>query len=166
MTVSMKSRTVRVLAMVSAVSTFALSAQNILAQTKVKPSTANLTIPHVGTVLSSTGVVAGDRTNGGDMYATTSARTTNNGPYALQAKLTVPFTDKGKPAIVNTVQALSPPGTAYVSLSTTTWVTVAIGNGGINTLNNVQLLVVWGKSSAKDPKQIPDIQLTYQVIGR
>lgn len=166
MAIHVKPRAVRALASVTTIFAFAVVAPYASAQTKIRPSNATLSIPHVGSVLSQTGVVAGDRTNGGDMYASTTARTTNNGPYALQAKLVVPFTDKGKPAIVNTVLALSPPGTSYVALSTTTWVTVAIGPASINANNNIQLLVQWGKSSSKDPKQIPDIQLVYQVIGR
>ena len=159
-------RLVRVLSLVAAVCGLGGGVSNALAQPINKANTANLNVPNVGAVLSRTGVVAGNRTNSGDMYASTTVNTTDNGPYALQAKLTVPFTDKNNASAVNTVQALSPPGTAYVNLSTTSWVTVAIGNGGINVVNNVQLLVVWGKSNSKDPKQIPDIKLTYQVIGR
>ena len=108
---------------------------------------------------------AGNRTASGDMYASLTVTTLNNGPYYLQAKLTVPFTDKNKPSIVNTVQALTPLGT-YVSLSTTTWVNVGTGPGGTGKLNNVQLLVLWGKSSSKDPKQIPEIKLSFQVVPK
>jgi hypothetical protein len=125
---------------------------------------AHVLVGSLGIVVSHTGVVAGSRDNGGNVFASTTVTTTNNGPYALQAKLTVPFTDKNKPSNVNTVEAISPPGTAYVALSTTTWVTVAIGTGGANKLNNVSLYVDWAKSSSKDPNQIPNIQLTYQVI--
>ena len=156
----------RTLSLMAALGGLGGGVQSASAQLINKPNTANLNVPNVGAVLSQTGVVAGNRTNSGDMFASTTANTMDNGPYALQAKLTVPFTDKNNASVVNTVQALSPPGTAYVNLSTTSWVTVAIGNGGINVVNNVQLLVVWGKSSAKDPKQVPDIQLTYRVIGR
>ncbi|HEY3935143.1 MAG TPA: hypothetical protein VGL65_11075 [Gemmatimonadales bacterium] len=141
-----------------------LVARPVTAQLSVKPNTARVTVVSIGHVVSHTGIVAGNRDNGGNLFASTTVVTTNNGPYALQAKLTVPFTDKGKSSIVNTVEAISPPGTAYVVLSTTTWVTVAIGAGGANKTNNVSLYVDWGKSSSKDPKQIPDIELTYQVI--
>ncbi len=134
------------------------------AQRITKPEIATVVVNSIGKVMSSTAPVAGSRDNGGNLFASATVTTTNNGPYALQAKLTVPFTDKNKSNIVNDVQAISPPGTAYVSLSTTTWVTVAIGTGGPNHLNTVQLYVDWGKSSSKDPKQIPTIQLTYQVI--
>ncbi|HEY4100283.1 MAG TPA: hypothetical protein VGM20_05330 [Gemmatimonadales bacterium] len=147
-----------------AVALVALFTGRAHAQTSVKTNLAKVTVLSIGHVVSHTGIVAGDRDKGGNIFASTTVVTTNNGPYALQAKLTVPFTDKNKSTIVNDVQALSPPGTAYVSLSTTTWVTVAIGTGGPNKTNNVQLYVNWGKSSSKDPNQIPSIQLTYQVI--
>ena len=118
----------------------------------------------VGSVVSHTGIVAGNRDNGGNIFASTTAVTTNNGPYQLQAQLTVPFTDKNKSTIVNDVQGLNPITNTYQSLSTTGWVTVAIGPGGANKPNNISLYVNWGKSSSKDPAQVPNIQLTYQVI--
>ena len=129
-----------------------------------RTSTASMVIPSLGIVVSRTGIVAGSRDNGGNIFASTSAITTNNGPYQLQAKLTVPFTDKNKANIVNDVQALNPITHTYQSLSTSTWVTVAIGPGGPNRPNTISLYVNWGKSSSKDPGQIPSIQLTYQVI--
>lgn len=129
-----------------------------------KTDLAHVTVVGVGSVVSHTGIIAGNRDNGGNIFASTSAVTTNNGPYQLQAKLTVPFTDKNKSNIVNDVQALNPITNTYQSLSTTGWVTVAIGPGGANKANTISLYVNWGKSSSKDPKSIPDIQLTYQVI--
>lgn len=143
----------------------ALTVQSVAAQA-TKTDLAHVTVVGIGSVVSHTGIVAGNRDNGGNIFASTTVTTTNNGPYQLQAKLTVPFTDKNKANIVNDVQGLNPITNTYQSLSTTGWVTVAIGPGGANLLNNVKLYVNWGKSSSKDPGQIPNIQLTYQVIPR
>lgn len=136
------------------------------AQVGTKTNVAKADVIGVGKITGATAVVAGNRDNGGNIFASTTATVTDNGNYALQAKLTVPFTDKVKPSIVNDVQGLNPLTNTYQSLSTTTWVTVAIGPSGLNRFNTIQLFVIWGKSSSKDPKQIPDIQITYQVIPR
>jgi len=122
----------------------------------VKTNAVNATVPLVGMVVSKSALVRGDRDPTGDLWVNGTVNTTTNGSYQLQAKL--------GSVILDTVKVKSPPSMALTKLSTTGWVTIVQGTAGINKLNQVSFLVVWGKSSAKKPQDAEAIPVLYQVV--
>ena len=129
-----------------------------LAQGQVGPktNTVNASVPLVGMVVSKSPLVRGDREPTGDLWVNGTVTTTTNGAYKLQAKL--------NSAITDTVKAKSPPSMALTKLSTTSWVTIVQGTAGINKVNPVTFLVVWGKNSAKRPQDAEAIPVVYQIV--
>jgi hypothetical protein len=129
-----------------------------LAQAQVGPktNTVSATVPLVGMVVSKSALARGDREPTGDLWVNGTVTTTTNGAYKLQARLSS--------AISDTVKAKSPPSMALTKLSTTTWVTIVEGAAGINKVNQVSFLVVWGKNSPKKPETAEAIPVEYQIV--
>ncbi len=143
-----------VLLLLSSVSLPALA----LGQVGPKTNTVSATVPLVGSVVSKSALVRGDREPTGDLWVNGTVNTTTNGPYRLQARLST--------AIPDTVKAKSPPSMALTKLSTApgAWVTIVQGTAGINKVNQVSFLVVWGKNSPKKPADAEAIPVEYQIV--
>lgn len=91
----------------------------------------------------------------GDLYISGTVVSTNNGAFALQARLST--------AIADTVMGQQPDGTLAM-LTVPGWVTVATGSGGPNKTSAVTFLVKWGKGSKKRPADAEAVPITYRVL--
>lgn len=124
-------------------------------QADKKTLNVSANVADVGIVLDVSPLSWYDRLNTGDIKVAGTVRTTHNGGYALQAKLST--------TIADTVLGKTPGG--YSMLSTTTWVTLTTGAGGTNKTNAVDFWVKWAKSSRKKPEDAEAIPVTYRVVA-
>lgn len=125
-------------------------------QTDKKTLNVSANVADVGLVVNVSALSWYDRLVTGDIKVAGTVRTTHNGAYALQAKLSTPTAD--------TVLGKTPNG-AYSMLSTTAWVTLTTGPGGTNKTNAVDFWVKWAKSSRKKPEDAEAIPVTYRVVA-
>lgn len=129
----------------------------------VRLTTASAVIGSLGAVLGTSALSVGAREKTGDLNVHGTVTLRQNGPYLLQTRLTTPFTDKNKPSVINTVAVKVPSG-QFVTLGTSTWVTVAQGPGTPSQTKPVHFFITWGKSSSKDPKHAVTIPVEYRVV--
>lgn len=131
----------------------------------LRVNTANANLPSFGAILNTSPLVAGLREPTGNIYVSGTVTLRQNGPWALQVKLTTPFVDVAgnKVKATNEVRVLLANNT-YATVGTGAWVTIATGPGTINTVKSVKYYIVWGKSSAKSPALAEQIPVAYQVV--
>jgi hypothetical protein len=125
-------------------------------QADKKTLNVSANVSDVGIVINVSALTWYDRLVTGDIKVAGTVRTTHNGGYALQARLST--------AIADTVLGKTPNGT-YSMLSTTAWVTLTTGPGGTNKTNAVDFWVKWAKSSRKKPEDAEAIPVTYRVVA-
>lgn len=129
----------------------------------VRLTTASAVIGSLGQVLGTSSLAVGAREKSGDLNVHGTVTVRHNGPYRLEVRLSAPFTDKNKPNVVNTVSVQTPTGT-FLPLSTSTWVTAALGPGTASQTLPVHFFIAWGKSGSKDPKHAVTIPVQYRVV--
>jgi hypothetical protein len=132
----------------------------------LRVNTANADLPSFGAILNSSSLLAGVREPTGNLYLSGTVTFRQNGPWALQVKLTTPFVDKngnGTVKATNEVRVLLA-NNSYSTVGTSAWVTIATGPGTNSTVKPVKYYIVWGKSSSKGPALALEIPVTYQVI--
>jgi len=132
-----------------------VTAASLSAQPVIRPLIATAVVPAVARVVSISALRSGDRTPTGDLYVSGTVVSTNNGPFALQARI--------GSVIADTVMGRTPSG-ALQMLTVPGWVTVAIGPGGPNRTSSVTFLVKWAKSSRKRPADAEAMPIVYRVL--
>jgi hypothetical protein len=138
-----------------AVILLAIANTSLSAQAVLKPMTATAVVPAVAKVVSTSPLVTGSRLQSGALYVSGTVVSTNNGSFALQARL--------GSAIADTVMGRMPDGT-LVMLTEPGWVTVATGPGGPNQTSNVTFLVKWARGSKRRPVDAEAIPVVYRVL--
>lgn len=147
----------------------ALAANALPAQMSVtRLNTVRVTIPAYGSVVSTSPLKSGDREPGGNVYVSGTVTVQQNSAWRLEARLSTPFVDmagnSGKVKATNEVRAIHPGG-GFTPVTTDDWVTVASGTGPTaSTAVPVKYLVVWGKTSAKNPALAESAPLVYRIV--